>query len=154
MFCISDPNLVMLASTADELSCGQASDWYTHTHGQTQAMTIPEGQNWPWVIKWHQCTTLGSHWRYFLALVISGRRRWGSSVMAGWFTISLLPPTKVEEIHYASNTIKSLSLMHWLLRDASVVIPWISFSQNHFKDRKHEHFQWNFLQKNGKKSHW
>ena len=36
---------------SDELSCGQARDWYTHTHGhtnpQTQAMTIPEGQNWP-----------------------------------------------------------------------------------------------------------
>ena len=45
--------LVMLAWTADELSCGQASDWYTHTHTytrtdtQTQAMTMPEGQNWP-----------------------------------------------------------------------------------------------------------
>ena len=33
----------------DELSSGQARDWYTHTHTdpQTQAMTIPEGQNWP-----------------------------------------------------------------------------------------------------------
>ena len=51
MFCVSHPNLVILAWTADELSCGQASDWYTHTDTrtdtQTQAMTIPEGQNWP-----------------------------------------------------------------------------------------------------------
>ena len=37
----------------DELSSGQARDCYTHTHThghtdpQTQAMTIPEGQNWP-----------------------------------------------------------------------------------------------------------
>ena len=44
---------MILDGTADELSCGQASDWYTHTHTdtrtdtQTQAMTIPDGQNWP-----------------------------------------------------------------------------------------------------------
>ena len=43
------PNLVILAWTSGELSCGQARDWYTHTrtHGhtdtQTQATTIPEG---------------------------------------------------------------------------------------------------------------
>ena len=51
MFCISGPNLVILAWMGDELSSGQARDCYTHTHGhtdpQTQAMTIPEGQNWP-----------------------------------------------------------------------------------------------------------
>ena len=50
VFCISGPNLVILAWLGDELSCGQASDWYTHTqtHRPTdQAMTIPEGQNWP-----------------------------------------------------------------------------------------------------------
>ena len=31
VFCVSRPNLVILAWTVDELSCGQASDWYTHT---------------------------------------------------------------------------------------------------------------------------
>ena len=31
MFCISGPNLVILAWMSDELSCGQARDWYTHT---------------------------------------------------------------------------------------------------------------------------
>ena len=47
------PNLVILAWTGDELSRGQASDYRTHgrtdgrTHRQTQATTIPEGQNWP-----------------------------------------------------------------------------------------------------------
>ena len=47
------PNLVILAWTGDELSHGQASDYCTHgrtdgrTHRQTQATTIPEGQNWP-----------------------------------------------------------------------------------------------------------
>ena len=55
MFCTYVSNLVILAWTADELSCGQASDWYTHTHTltdtQTGAMTIPEGQNWPRVKK-------------------------------------------------------------------------------------------------------
>ena len=46
-------NLVILAWTGDELSRGQASDYRTHgrtdgrTHRQTQATTIPEGQNWP-----------------------------------------------------------------------------------------------------------
>ena len=29
VFCTFDPNLVILASTDPELSCGQASDWYT-----------------------------------------------------------------------------------------------------------------------------
>ena len=49
VFYISGPNLVILAETGDELSRGQARDWRTdgHTHRQTQATTIPEGQNWP-----------------------------------------------------------------------------------------------------------
>ena len=43
------PNLVILAWTDDELSRGQASAYRTHrrTDRQTQATTIPEGQNWP-----------------------------------------------------------------------------------------------------------
>ena len=49
VFYISDPNLVILAWTVDELSHGQAHDWRTHRH--TQATTIPEGQNWPRVKK-------------------------------------------------------------------------------------------------------
>ena len=42
-------NLVILAWTGVELSRGQASDYRTdgRTHRQTQATTIPEGQNWP-----------------------------------------------------------------------------------------------------------
>ena len=46
---ISGPNLVILAETGDELLHGQAHDWHTdgHTDRQTQATTIPEGQNWP-----------------------------------------------------------------------------------------------------------
>ena len=42
------PNLVILAWTGDELPRGQASDYPTdgRTDTQTQATTIPEGQNW------------------------------------------------------------------------------------------------------------
>ena len=47
LFCTFASNLVILAWTGPELSHGQASDWYRLT--QTQAMTIPEGQNWPCV---------------------------------------------------------------------------------------------------------
>ena len=51
VFYISDPNLVILAWTVDELLHGQAHDWrthrHTHIHTHTQATTIPEGQNWP-----------------------------------------------------------------------------------------------------------
>ena len=52
VFCSSGPNLVILAWTCDKLSRGQASDYCTHrrTHRQTQATTIPEGQNWPRVM--------------------------------------------------------------------------------------------------------
>ena len=43
VFWTSDTNLVILAWTADELSCGQARDWYTHahthTHGRTHRLT-------------------------------------------------------------------------------------------------------------------
>ena len=48
VFYIYGPNLVILAETGDELSRGQARDWRTdgHTRRQTQATTIPEGQNW------------------------------------------------------------------------------------------------------------
>ena len=45
VLCFSGPNLVIQASTGDELSCGQASDWYTLT--ETKAKTMPGGQNWP-----------------------------------------------------------------------------------------------------------
>ena len=53
VFCSSGPNLVFLAWTGDKLSRGQASDYRTHrrTHRQTQATTIPEGQNWPRVMR-------------------------------------------------------------------------------------------------------
>ena len=44
---MSGSNLVILAGTSDKLSRGQARD--LRPHGQTQATTIPEGQNWPWV---------------------------------------------------------------------------------------------------------
>ena len=56
VFYICGPNLVILAETGDELSRGQARDWRTdgHTDRQTQATTIPEGQNWPRV-KWCRC---------------------------------------------------------------------------------------------------
>ena len=49
VFCSSGPNLVILAWTGDKLSRGQASDYRTQrrTHRQTQATTIPKGQNWP-----------------------------------------------------------------------------------------------------------
>ena len=50
------PNLVILAWTGVELSCGQTwwrtdglTDW--RTDGRTQATTIPEGQYWPRVKK-------------------------------------------------------------------------------------------------------
>ena len=47
------PNLVILAWTGDELSCGQACDYRKHrwTHRRTDTTKIPEGQNWPRVIK-------------------------------------------------------------------------------------------------------
>ena len=49
VFCSSGANLGILAWTGDKISRGQASDYRTHrrTHRQTQATTIPEGQNWP-----------------------------------------------------------------------------------------------------------
>ena len=36
VFCFSGPNLAILAWISDELSWGQASDWYTHRHRQRQ----------------------------------------------------------------------------------------------------------------------
>ena len=47
MFCMSSSNLVILAvaGTSHKLSRRQARDWCPHE--QTQATTIPEGQNWP-----------------------------------------------------------------------------------------------------------
>ena len=47
LFWMLGSNLVILAGTSDKLSRGQTRDW--RPHGQTQATTIPEGQNWPWV---------------------------------------------------------------------------------------------------------
>ena len=53
LFCTFCPNLVVLAWTCGDLWRGQARGWRTHTQTdthtdrQTQATTIPEGQNWP-----------------------------------------------------------------------------------------------------------
>ena len=59
-------NLAILAWTGSELSRGQANDWHTdrHTHTQTQATTIPEGQNWLRVkreILFFSCTLMYDH---------------------------------------------------------------------------------------------
>ena len=55
VFCTYGPNLVILAWMGVEVSRGQTGGWHTHTDShtdrQTQAMTIPEGQNWPRVVK-------------------------------------------------------------------------------------------------------
>ena len=49
---MSGSNLVILARNSDKLSRGQARDW--RPHEQTQATTIPEGQNWPRVkMQWY-----------------------------------------------------------------------------------------------------
>ena len=69
VFCIFGPNLAILAWTGPELSRGQASDWHTYgqtdrqtdTHTQTQATTIPEGQNWPRVKTTQDCQKLKFH---------------------------------------------------------------------------------------------
>ena len=54
VLCTCGPNLVILAWPSDKISHWQAGDWlhtetHKHTHSQTQAMTIAEKQNWPWV---------------------------------------------------------------------------------------------------------
>ena len=70
VFCIFGPNLVILAWTGPELSRGQASEWHTHTntwtHIQTQATTIPEGQNWPPVKASLVCCILSIEVCFFL----------------------------------------------------------------------------------------
>ena len=49
VFYISDPNMVILAWTGHELSTDKQvidTQMDRHTHTRTQAVTIPEGQNW------------------------------------------------------------------------------------------------------------
>ena len=64
LFCTFCPNLVVLAWTRGDLWRGQARGWRTHTQTdthtdrQTQATTIPEGQNWPRVKS--TCTVLNT----------------------------------------------------------------------------------------------
>ena len=57
VFCISGPNLVILAWMGYELSCRQARDWYTHTQtyrptnagdDNTQRPKLASGKNDPW----------------------------------------------------------------------------------------------------------
>ena len=68
-FCTFCPNLMVLAWTRDDLWHGQAQGWRTHTQTdthtdrQTQATTIPEGQNWPRVkMCWHLSHPITSFW--------------------------------------------------------------------------------------------
>ena len=70
VFCPPGPNLVILALNSDKLSRGQAPGWRTDglIDRQMQAMTMPEGQNWPQVIMWsefghhHGCICHSSWW--------------------------------------------------------------------------------------------
>ena len=68
---MSGANLVILAGTSHKLSRGQARDW--RPHEQTQATTIPEGQNWPRVKKLPIGSTLLNHithlYMFWLSLV-------------------------------------------------------------------------------------
>ena len=60
------------------IGTGQARDWYTHTHihthghtdPQTQAMTIPEGQNWPRVKMQTRENVRGIHYTRQYAILI------------------------------------------------------------------------------------
>ena len=75
-------NLVILAWTSDELSCGPARDWYTHTarymDTQTEAMTLPEGHKWPQVKSIPKMD--GSHEILFCFVVLS---RWCQDMESG-----------------------------------------------------------------------
>ena len=64
VFYISDPNLVILAWTVNELSHGQAHDWRTDTYTHTQATTIPKGQYWPRVKNSSTSMTRSTHLPY------------------------------------------------------------------------------------------
>ena len=79
VLCSSGQNMAILVWTSDKLSHGQASGYHTHrrTDIQMQAMTIPEGRNWPRVknvcshnwykYKWLLVTTCSIHFHiYFL----------------------------------------------------------------------------------------
>ena len=133
VFCVSHPNLVILAWTADELSCGQASDWYTHTHTdtrtdtQTQAMTIPEGQNWPRV-KMTQMTMLNYVCHFCLAgslflSMVPDIVRWpkiGRDLTIDWFGLSvaqhkmiLCCPAKFGRKPYSYEEIRAFSDDGW-----------------------------------------
>ena len=61
----------------------RTSSWLIHTHGnsdpQTQAMTIPEGQNWPRVKPWNSILMLNNAYTYFFLFIVVGVRivvRW------------------------------------------------------------------------------
>ena len=80
LFCMSGSNLVILARTSDKLSRGQARDW--RSHEQTQATTIPEGQNWPRV---------KTHWwklfSYQVRVIIGYGSDMISQIYCNWSTV-------------------------------------------------------------------
>ena len=92
VFCIFDPNLVILAWTGPDLSRGQASDWHTDTDTQTQATTIHEGQSWLRLIKWQIITVQEMVWLYPLSalwspnLLIDAHKRHQLKYTRGPFT--------------------------------------------------------------------
>ena len=89
VFYISDPNLVILAWTVDELSHGQAHDWRTHRHthihthagnDNTRRPKLASGKKDVWckfsVVSWrHEGIILGlSQWLTFWSLRITTPR--------------------------------------------------------------------------------
>ena len=71
MFCTYVSNLVILAWTADELSCGQASDWYTHTDrytdrgdDNTRRPKLASGKKTSWDLFSLQVANDSSHKRF------------------------------------------------------------------------------------------
>ena len=91
--------MVILAWTGDELSRGQARNY--HTHRQTQATTIPEGQNWPQVIKLHRFDTVASlSTNGSAAFIWKHRRHWLKGLWQHYVAVAIHAPGLFMSIVY------------------------------------------------------
>ena len=132
VFCTSGPNLATLTWMGHKLSHGQATgchtDGRTHTHNQTQATTMPRGQNWPQVIKTHwqrMCT--------YMMKRVKQSRPWSSLGSHGCYVFSRVACVFILVVdtrtHTQTDTGKDST---WRLK--------LAFGKNTFQNKHNIHF--------------
>ena len=131
MFCISGPNLVILAWMGDELSCGQARDWYTHTHTHTRTHRptdagddntrrpkLASGKKCSWHIK-----SVVVWWKVCFCFEFHIKDRWCNGLSITNIISPFLNPTPPDPYNYSTGPYSQWAKAHNQVSNSTVNSP-------------------------------